>query len=143
MQDSNRNQVTIGVFWKTNIMCKAFRRFRSILSIDAIKLQMNSFHYPYSSPVVLDREWQITPIFEMLSLSESFESYYFALNFMFDLEPYMQMKLGVIFSECGINESILPQIGLSQEWCHILWNHLNLDVKNWPSILCQFLPDTP
>ena len=53
------------------------------------------------------------------------------------------MKLGVIFSECGINESILPQIGLSQEWCHILWNHLNLDVKNWPSILCQFLPDTP
>ena len=55
------------------------------------------------------------PIREMLSLSESLESYDFTLNFMFDLEPHMRMKNQVIFSDCRINESILPQIGMSQE----------------------------
>ena len=51
----------------------------------------------------------MTPICEMLSISESFELYYFALNFMFDLELHMRMKFRFIFSDCGIMESTLPQ----------------------------------
>ena len=97
-----------------------------------MKLQMNYLHCPYSAPVVLDKERHITPICEMLSISEAFESYAFALNFIFGLELYMRMKVRVIFSDCGINKSILPQIGLSQEWCYVFWDHWHLDVKNWP-----------
>ena len=90
-----------------------------ILSIDTMKHQMNSLQWLYSAPVVLDEEWHITPICEMLSISESFESYNFALHILFDLEPHMQKKLQVILSDCVSNESIMSQIGLSQEWCHV------------------------
>ena len=42
------------------------------------------------------------------------------------------MKFRVFLSDCGINKSILPQIGLTQEFCHIFWYHWHLEVKNWP-----------
>ena len=81
--------------------------------------------------MVIDEEWQITPICEMLSIDDSFESYDFALNFIFDLEPYTWMKFRVIFYDSGINSSILPQIVLLQKWCHVFWDHWILDINNW------------
>ena len=69
------------------IMCEALSWFRRILYIDAMKNQMNYIHCPYSSPVVLDEDYQITPICEMLLISKSFDSYALTLNLMFDLEP--------------------------------------------------------
>ena len=87
-----------------HIYKSVYVRFGRIIYIDAIKRQMNYLHWPYSAPVVLDEEWQITPIFGMLSLSESFDSYTLALSFMFDLEPHMRMKVLLIFSDCGINK---------------------------------------
>ena len=83
--DVNRNQAPIGVVWKTNIMHDTLRRFVRIISINAMKCQINSLHLPYSAPVIIGKEWHITPICEMLSLSDSFESYGLALSFMFDL----------------------------------------------------------
>ena len=49
-----------------------------------MKLHMNSLHWSYSAPAVIDEEWQIIPVFDMLSISDSFESYAFDPNFMFD-----------------------------------------------------------
>ena len=66
MRDCNRNQASIGVVFITNIMREAFHRFGCILSIDSMKNHMNDINWPFSAPVVLDAEWQITPIFEML-----------------------------------------------------------------------------
>ena len=97
-----------------------------------MKLHMNNLHCSYTGPVVIDEEWQIMPICEMLSIFESFKSYDFPLYFMVDLEPHMWMKVQFILSDCGVNESISPQIGLSQEWCYIFWYHWHLDVKKLP-----------
>ena len=85
-------------------MRKAFHQLGYIISNNAMKFNINYIQWPYSAPVVLDEEWQMTPICEMLSLYESFESYAFALDFMFDLELHMRMKLQVNFYDCGINE---------------------------------------
>ena len=104
MWDVNRNQSLIEVFWTTKIICEAFRRFRYIIYIDAMKCHINYLHWPYPEPVILDQEWQIMPIFDMLSLSGLFGSYDFALNFMFYFKPHMQMKVRFIFPDCGNNE---------------------------------------
>ena len=132
MKDAKSNQAPIGVVCTTSIMHDALRQFGHILSIAVMKRHMNYLHWPYSTPVVLDEEWHITPICEMLSLSKSFQSYDFAQMFIFYLELHIQMKVWAIFYDCSINESNLPQIVLSQEWCQLLWDNRHLDVKSWP-----------
>ena len=88
----------VGLVYTTKIMRDAFVRFGKIISLDAMLRQYNSLHWPYIGPVILDEEWQIVPVCEMLVISESHEAYAFAMNFLFELEP----QIHVLFSDCGL-----------------------------------------
>ena len=74
--------------------------------------QYNSLHWPYIGPVILDEEWQIVPVCEMLVISESHAAYAFAMNFLFELEPQMKSQVHVLFSDCGLSDNFLDLIGV-------------------------------
>ena len=61
MRDANSNQSPIGVVWKKNIMCEAFRQFGHIIYINSMKSQIKIIHWPYSEHVVLDEECILRP----------------------------------------------------------------------------------
>ena len=58
--------------------------------------------------MILDKECQTMPIFEMLSISELQEYYYFFMNLMFDVGLSMQKKGWIIFNDSGISELFFP-----------------------------------
>ena len=128
----NQTGRPIGLVYTTKIMRDAFVRFGRIISLDAMLRQYNSLHWPYIGPVILDEEWQIVPVCEMLVISESHAAYAFAMNFLFELEPQMKSQVHVLFSDCGLTDNFLDLIGLSRETTQLFWDHWHLLNKVWP-----------
>jgi len=101
--------------------------------------KLNSLHWPYIGPVVFDEWMQIMAICEMLVICEAFAAAYkFALDFMFELEPEAKSRVRLLFSDCGLNDSFLADVGLSRETVHLFWDQWHLDNKIWPEYCTIF-----
>jgi hypothetical protein len=63
-------------------------RFGSTLSLDVMKRQLNSLHWPYIAPVILfHHELRVGVVAESLIIEESHAAYAFVLQSIFEMEP--------------------------------------------------------
>ena len=81
------NGCPTGVIWMTPQMRSAFELFGNFVSIDAMKRQQNSHHWPYIGPVVLDENKTVAVIAESIMTAERHVAYEFVLNAIFDMAP--------------------------------------------------------
>lgn len=124
-----------GVVWMTKSMKEKWVRFGSTISLDAMKRQLNSLHWPYIAPVVQDQELRVCVIAESLMIEESYASYAFVLQSIFEMEPKRNRStVGIIFADCIISKNFLADVGM-EETSHVIWDSFHLTSKVWPEAL--------
>ncbi len=100
----DNNGCPIGVCWMTPQMRANYELFGSYISIDAMKRQTNSLHWPYVAPVVLDKKKSVAVIAKSLVCQECLESFEFVLNAVFQMAPKCKKKdVLLLASDCFVN----------------------------------------
>ena len=139
MEDADGSPTAI--VWITAYMRKAWIRYGDVIFLDAMKRKLNSLHWPYIGPVVLDHEMRVIPAVECLCLEEANEFYAFALNSLFEMEPKRSKdSLRLIFGDCKITKELLPMVGIPKgQHCWVVWDSFHLTSKVWPEELGKVL----
>jgi hypothetical protein len=97
-----------GVVWITNIMFENWRRFGSIIFLDAMKRKLNSLHGPYIGAVALDHENRVALLCECFCLEEALDQYAFVINSLWEMEPQRKKStIRLIFADCFLKDSFL------------------------------------
>jgi hypothetical protein len=129
------NGCPTGVVWQTPQMRSNFERYGNFISIDAMKRQQNSLHWPYIGPVVLDENKTVAVIAESIVLGERMDAYRFVLTSIFQMAPKRpKSEVLVLAADCFVNVSLLEDLGISTT-CKLMWDHYNLLESIWPKKL--------
>ena len=130
--DRDDNGCPSGVVWQTPQMRANFERYGCFISIDAMKRQQNSLHWPYIGPVVLDESKTVAVIAESIVLGERMDAYHFVLDSIFQMAPKRKRsEVSIIASDCFVNESLLEDLGISGS-CRLMWDHYHILESIWP-----------
>jgi hypothetical protein len=134
-----RTGAPLGVVWMTQTMKEKWIRFGSTLSLDAMKRQLNSLHWPYIAPVIFDHELRVCVVAESLIIEESHAAYEFVLQSIFDMEPNRdKSQVAIIFADCGVTNSLLGPLGI-EKTCNVIWDSFHLLSKVWPEALGEHI----
>lgn len=129
----------LGVAWMTKTMKEKWVRFGSTLSLDAMKRQLNSLHWPYIAPVIFDHELRVGVVAESLVIEESHPAYGFVLQSIFEMEPNRdKSQVTIIFADCGITNSLLEPFEM-EHTCNVIWDSFHLLSKVWPEALGEHI----
>jgi hypothetical protein len=124
-------------------MRENWRRFGSIIFLDAMKRNLNSLHGPYIGAVASDHENRLALLCECLCLEEALDQYAFVINSLGEMEPQRKKStIRLIFADCLLKDSFLALVGLSRPHTAIAWDVFRLKSNVWPLELGQHLFDT-
>ena len=112
-----------GVVWMTATMRAAFELFGEVLFLDAMKRKLNSLHWPYVGPVVIDGDKEIFVVAEGFVVGEHHEAYAWVLNSLFDMAPgCTREQVYVLYGDLFVDNAILDQCGMS-DITKVVWDH--------------------
>ncbi|MGH7954861.1 MAG: hypothetical protein ACREOZ_02755 [Gloeomargaritales cyanobacterium] len=120
------------VVWMTPAMRAAFERFGWFVCLDAMKRQLNQFHWPYVGPVVLDENRKVTVIAEAFVNSETLDQYAFIMKSIFEMAPgRTKENVAAIYGDCFLRRSLIDLIGMPLS-TRVFWDHYHLLQQVWP-----------
>jgi hypothetical protein len=124
-----------GFVWMTSQMRASYELFGNFISIDAMKRQQNSYHWPYIGPCVYDENKTVAVIAESIVCAERHEAYKFVLGAIFEMAPRRpKSQINVVASDCFVTPSLLSELGISNS-CHLMWDHYHILESIWPKKL--------
>jgi hypothetical protein len=125
--------VPSGAVWMTPQMRSNYELFGSFISIDAMKRQQNSLHWPYIAPVVLDERKTVAVIAESIVCGERLVAYEFVLRSIFEMAPNRpKSDIYVLAGDCFVAQSLLETLGIA-DTCHLMWDHYHIIESVWPT----------
>jgi hypothetical protein len=125
-----------GYVWQTSTMRADWEDYGNVLFLDAMKRQLNSVHWPYIGPCVLNSSKKVAVVAESICISERIDAYVWILRMIEEMSPRRQLSsLKVVFGD-GIfaGGSLLTKLGI-QDTCNLCQDtyHLLSETNGaWP-----------
>jgi hypothetical protein len=122
-----------GYVWMTPAMRRSFELYGDVLFLDMMKRRLNSQHWPYVGPVVLNGNKKIEVAAEGILVTESIAAYDFVVKAMLEMTP--NRKKESIKVICGDGNfrggGLLQTLGIA-ETCFFVADQYHLLQRDWP-----------
>ena len=100
-----------------------------------MKRQLNTLHWPYIAPVILDENKTVAVVAESIVCAERHKAYGFVLQSVFEMAPGRpKSEVKIIASDCFVTQSLLSGLGIDST-CHLMWDHYHILEVVWPTKL--------
>jgi hypothetical protein len=110
--DDEGMPVCILLTWATPRMLRDLLRFSDIIFLDAQCRQYNSFHFPYSSVVMVNEENKICNACEALFVEERTDTYEKMINALKTMEPrWESSSVKLLFGDMKVTQELLDTVG--------------------------------
>ena len=84
--ESGTNKIT-GFVWMTSVMRASLQKYGTYLTLDAMKHELNTLHWPYIAPTLKRDDLTICVGCEAIILAEAHDAYTWVVNSMFEMAP--------------------------------------------------------
>jgi hypothetical protein len=122
-----------GYIWMTPAMRRSFELYGDVLFLDMMKRMLNSQHWPYVGPVVLNGNKKIEVAAEGILVTESIAAYDFVVKAMLEMAPNRRKESIRVICGDGIfrGGGLLLSLGIT-DTCFFVSDQYHLLQRDWP-----------
>jgi hypothetical protein len=89
-----------GYVWQTSTMRADWEDYGNVIFLDAMKRQLNSIHWPYIGPCILDGYRKVAVVCESICIAEKIMAYAWIMRMLASMGPRRQLsRVAVIFGD--------------------------------------------